>query len=52
MMGGKIVELTFAEKNNAQNVFKDIREMATSPLPDAVYVASPNSLRYKRFFLP
>ena len=30
-MGGKIVELTFAEKNNAQNVFRDIRDMATSP---------------------
>ena len=40
------------KKNNAQNVFRDIRVMATSPLLDAVYVASPNSLHYERFFLP
>ena len=38
----------FAGKNNAQNVFRDIREMATSPLLDAVYIASPNSLHYEQ----
>ena len=51
-MGGKIIESTFAEKNNAQTVFRDIREMTTRPLLDAVYVASPNSLHYERFLLP
>ena len=38
----------FAEKNNAQNIFIDIREMASSPLLDAVYIASPNSLHYEQ----
>ena len=44
--------VAFAEKNNAQTVFRDIRVMATSPLLDAVYIASPNSLHYERFLLP
>lgn len=43
----------FAEKNNVQVVFTDMVEMAASPLLDAVYIASPNSLHYEqsRLFL-
>lgn len=40
--------LDFSEKYGAKTVFTDLRQMASSELIDAVYIASPNSLHYEQ----
>lgn len=42
---------SFATGNGAPHCFTDLTEMAESPLIDAVYIASPNSLHYEQSLL-
>jgi predicted dehydrogenase len=39
--------IEFSKKHDIPYTFTDITEMASSPMIDAVYIASPNSLHYK-----
>ncbi len=41
----------FAAENGAGHTFTSLEEMASSPLIDAVYIASPNSLHYEQSLL-